>query len=395
MSEPRGPLRVTAITASGELGGTERVLLDFAARAFEHDIMLRVLTPKHGPLVTILNEIGVPAEVVPGPARMLRGSQRLGQFWSVPLAVGGIAVWGRRLAAHPFMQEPDVVYAVGFKPYLATRNAPQPIVWHLHEFPPAVTGRFWKLLSRRVPTRSMANSDAVAAAWENGRRPIVVIHNGVDLDRFRPRNATGWIHRALRLPPEARLLGMPAVLARWKGQLEVLDAFAEVGAEFPEAHLVFVGGSIYDTVTEQEYERELEEAVAHWRTERGARVHRLPFQAKIELVYPELVATLHYSRRPEPFGRVILESMACGVPVLAAAEGGPLEIVTEGGWLVPPRAPAALARALREALTVPAAKLQEIGGWGRVRAEDRFSARTFARRVAEVLRGAATTAADS
>jgi len=55
------PLRVTALAASAQLGGTERVLLDFAARAFEHDVVLRVLTPKDGPLIDILNQIGVPA----------------------------------------------------------------------------------------------------------------------------------------------------------------------------------------------------------------------------------------------------------------------------------------------------------------------------------------------
>ena len=397
MSEPRDPVRVIAITASGELGGTERVLLDFAARAFEHDVVLRVLTPRDGPLVTILNEIGVPAEVVPAPDRMLRGSQRVSRLWSAPLALRGLAAWSRRLAAHPFMIESDVVYAVGFKPYLATRGASTPIVWHLHEFPPAVTGRFWKLLARRVSRALIANSRAVAHAWgaegrapsaAHGRSHPAVIHNGVDLDRFRPREPSGWIHLRLGLRPDARLLGMPAVLARWKGQLDVLEAFGTIAGEFPDVHLVFVGGSIYDTVAEAAYERELETAVVKWRIAHGARVHRLPFQAKVELVYPELSATVHYSRRPEPFGRVILESMACGIPVLAAAEGGPLEIVYEGGWLVPPRDPGMLARALRDALLLPESTLAEIGRWGRVRAEDHFSARTFARRVVEILRHA-------
>lgn len=182
---------------------------------------------------------------------------------------------------------------------------------------------------------------------------------------------------------------MPAVLARWKGQLDVLEAFGEIAADFPDLHLVFVGGSIYDTVAEREYEAELEAAVAAWRSAQSERVHRLPFQTKIETVYPEFTATIHYSRRPEPFGRVILESMACGVPILAAAEGGPREIVTEGGWLVPPRRPRALATALRELLALDREALTEIGRWGRVRAEDHFSARGFARHVAEILRAAA------
>jgi glycosyltransferase involved in cell wall biosynthesis len=92
--------------------------------------------------------------------------------------------------------------------------------------------------------------------------------------------------------------------------------------------------------------------------------------------------------RPEAFGRVVLEAMACGVPILAAAEGGPREIVTEGGWLVPPRDPQALAAALVAALRLPMESLRAVGRQGRVRAEDRYSARRFAREVAEVLQGA-------
>jgi len=79
--------------------------------------------------------------------------------------------------------------------------------------------------------------------------------------------------------------------------------------------------------------------------------------------------------------------MACGVPVLAAAEGGPREIVTEGGWLVPPRQPPALAAALASALTLPSEALREVGRQGRLRAEDHYSARRFAREVADVLKG--------
>lgn len=387
------PLRVTAVTASAQLGGTERVLLDFAARAFEHDIALRVLTPRDGPLVNILNELGVPTRIVPAPTIMLRGSQRVRYLASAPLGLVGLASWARRLRAEPTIADAEVVYAVAFKAYLATATWRGPLVWHLHEFPPTMTGPVWKAIGRHAPNALIANSEGVGRAWR-GAHPstrVSVVPNGVDLDHFRPRPRTYWVHDRLGIPREHLIVGMPAVLARWKGQLEVVEAFRAVRRERLDVHLVFVGGTIYDTVAEREYDAKLRARIEEANDPTEQRVHLLPFQSKIERVYPEFDVTVHYSTRPEAFGRVVLESMACGVPVLAAAEGGPTEIITPAcGRLVTPRRPDALGRALVDFLGLPDAKRAAMGAAGRARAEDAFSARGFARGVADVLRHAAS-----
>jgi glycosyltransferase involved in cell wall biosynthesis len=381
-------LRVTAIAVSAELGGTERVLLDFAARAFESDILLRVIAPRQGPLIRILGKLGVPAEVVPGPATMVHESRVGRRLVAGSLALPGLRAWGRRLRRHAVVRDADVLYSVGLKAHVATLGAKPPLVWHLHEFPPPLSAPLWKVLARR-PAALIANSHAVRRAWIRGvpEARVFTVPNGVDLDRFHPRERTGWIHEQLGLAHNARLIGMPAVLARWKGQLAVLDAFGRITERFPGAHLVFVGGVVYGTAAERAFERDLLLAVTDRRTGGPAHIHRLPFQPKVELVYPELDAVVHYSMRPEPFGRVVLEGMACGVPVIAAAEGGPREILTEGGWLIEPRRPAVLAETLATVLELPPEDLRAIGLKGRVRAEDRYSARRFAREVAEVLWG--------
>ena len=376
---PEREVLATAITASAELGGTERVLLDVVSRAFEFGVTLRVLVPRDGPLAATCRQLGVPVDVVPMPARLLRGSQRLRHLHTLPTALAAMGRWGRALADHRWARDAQVAYPVGFKPYLGARRIPVPSVWHLHEMPPAATGWLWRRMARRTPQAVIASSAAVASAWRVPR--TVTIPNGVDLDVFRPAERTGWIHNTLGLDRGDRLVGMPAVLAEWKGQLEVAQAFGMVAEDFPDTHLVFVGGSIYDTVAERAFEARLRSIL-------GARVHLLPFQERVERVYPEFDLCVHYSLRPEPFGRVILEAMACGVPVLAAAEGGPTEIVTAGGWLVPPRSPEALARSMTDALGMPRKALHDVGNWGRVRAEDVYSAREFARRVCGVLKQA-------
>jgi glycosyltransferase involved in cell wall biosynthesis len=448
------------------------MLLDFANRAFEHDIALRVVTPLDGPLVRILKNIGVPTAVVPAPPMMLRGSQQVGYLRSLPPAVLGVWRWSRRLSAHEFVREADVAYSIAFKPHLALAlSRRHPVVWHLHEFPPETTAWWWRRLAQWVPDRMIANSEAVGRAWsavkrvpETIGRPdpagtgggrggpvrdhaanITVVPNGINLDRFRLVERSYWIHDRLRIPHEHRIIGMPAVFARWKGQLEVIRAFELITDQYPDVHLVIVGGSIYDTLAEKQYGKELmleidRAATGEWAvvttgagsrelvagsgeqgqvpsglsglsdgpdaspTEKSAdegttpgsllpQLHHLPFQSKVEIAYPEFDFAVHYSTRPEPFGRVVVEAMACGVPVIAANEGGPIEILgggigsrREAGWLAEPRNPEALAAVFRSALDLPVEVARSIGEAGRRRAEDYYSWRRFAGEVAEVLK---------
>lgn len=85
---------------------------------------------------------------------------------------------------------------------------------------------------------------------------------------------------------------------------------------------------------------------------------------------------IHASTNPEPFGRVLIEAMALGRPLIAPREGGPLEIVVDGetGLLVPPRDPRALAGAI-DRLVADAGLRIRMGAAGRARVEAVFDIR--------------------
>ena len=87
----------------------------------------------------------------------------------------------------------------------------------------------------------------------------------------------------------------------------------------------------------------------------------------------------------EPFGLVVVEAMAMAKPVIAAAAGGPREIVTHGatGLLVPPQNPSALAAAIMDLLRHPE-KARAMGLAGRRRYEEQFNAQRMARQTADV-----------
>ena len=249
------------------------------------------------------------------------------------------------------------------------------------------------MAARALPDAVIANSEAVGHAWAQlGGPDATVVLNGVDLDRFKPAPRTFWIHDQLGLEHDARLIGMPAVFARWKGHLKVIEAFERMAGSRVDVHLVLVGGPIYDTVTEKGYAEELVRRVRRSSAATGAtpvpldgRIHFMRFDPEPWKLYPEFDLVVHFSTRPEPFGRVVVEAAACGVPVIAADAGGPREIVTHGvtGWLTPPGDVPALASQMARALAEDTGAMRLAA---RRAAEERFDAGRFAEGVAAVLR---------
>jgi glycosyltransferase involved in cell wall biosynthesis len=152
-----------------------------------------------------------------------------------------------------------------------------------------------------------------------------------------------------REPPRAgvgdavRTIGMLARIDRWKGQLELLEAFAQAFAGRPEIRLQFAGEPLFG---HEPFLSELRR-----RTRQLELADRVDFLGQVEDV-EALLSTwdvaVQASTRPEPLGQNVLQYLAAGRVVVAADEGGPAEWITDGvnGLLVAPRDVAALAAAL-------------------------------------------------
>lgn len=98
----------------------------------------------------------------------------------------------------------------------------------------------------------------------------------------------------------------------------------------------------------------------------------------------DLVA--HTSTAPEPFGRVVVEAMLCGRPVVAAAAGGIGELVEHDhtGWLVPPGEPSLLADAIANCRNQPL-HAATIANQARHTASQRFHLNTINQQIAQLL----------
>jgi glycosyltransferase involved in cell wall biosynthesis len=216
-----------------------------------------------------------------------------------------------------------------------------------------------------------------------------VVHNGVDLHRFRPRPATGYLHRELMLPPGTMLIGTIGQIGMRKGLDTLLGAARRVVQRLSNVCFVIVGQRYSQKQEAVEYEANLR-AVAS-RSPFAGRVCFLGLRQDIPELLNELTLLVHPARQ-EPLGRVLLEAAAAGVPVIATAVGGTPEIFADdhSAVLVPPDDEITLAAAINRLLSDPEAR-QQLAQGARRRAEAHFSAETAARNLAVHYRSCLTS----
>ena len=155
----------------------------------------------------------------------------------------------------------------------------------------------------------------------------VVVHNGVDLELFRPRPRTGFLHRELNLSPDVRLVATIGQLGLRKGTDTALGAAWNVAEEVTDVHWLIVGER---TSTKQESHEF--DSLLHTRAESvplAGRVHFLGVREDVAELLPECDLLMHAARQ-EPLGRVLLEAAACGLAIVATDVGGTREIFPEG-----------------------------------------------------------------
>jgi glycosyltransferase involved in cell wall biosynthesis len=174
-------------------------------------------------------------------------------------------------------------------------------------------------------------------------------------------------------PPPAPRLACVGRLCEQKGQLVLLEAAARLAARGLRFELVLVGdGEMRPDLETFIRKNQLEVRITGWLSSAGVRAEILAARA---LVLPSFAEGLPV---------VIMEAMALRRPVLATCIAGVPELVQHGetGWLCPPGDVDALAAALEELLSRPAAELQAMGEAGHARVLERHCVDASAARLA-------------
>ncbi len=175
---------------------------------------------------------------------------------------------------------------------------------------------------------------------------VRVVGNGVDADKFRPLPQSA-ARAALGLPADAKVMVTVGGLVERKGFHRVIACMPELMRSIPALHYLVVGGASVEGDMGPELRRQVAELQLQ------ARVHFLGPVAAERLAGVLAAADVFVlATRNEGWANVILEAMACGLPVIATDVGGNREVVAAAnlGMIVPFGDHAALAHALSDAL---------------------------------------------
>ncbi|MGO3296412.1 MAG: glycosyltransferase family 4 protein [Marinobacter sp.] len=228
--------------------------------------------------------------------------------------------------------QPDIIHVRSRMPAWIVRLAWKGLPAHQR---PAIVSTFHGMYSVNPYSAIMAKSDHVIAVsncvrdyvrknFQVPEHNLTVIQRGVDVDYFQQRELRETWRQALfaQFPhlENKRILMMPGRISRWKGQLQFLEAMAEITREDPNCHGIIVGGV---EPGKDRFMGELEQQRSNLGlTNKVTFLGQRNDMAELYL-FADLVC--HMSTKPEPFGRTVTEALSSGTPVAAFNRGGAAE----------------------------------------------------------------------
>lgn len=244
-----------------------------------------------------------------------------------------------------------------------------PVLCHVKGFEKYAARERWA--ARRIGALVSMTNAVEAHCRRHGvtARTMRVIYDGVDAAGFATQQGRQAVRAQFGLENGVPCVGVVGNIQEWKGQAVLVEAMAQVVRAVPQARALIVGG--------------VHRAGAAYGEHIRSRVRELGldgvvletgFRRDIADVMNALDVVVHTSVRPEPFGRVILEGMLLGKPVVASAAGGVPELIEDGrtGFLTSPGDPTALAARLIPLLRDTELRGQ-IGQCAQASAKERFS----------------------
>jgi len=374
---------VLFVSHSSERNGAERMLLDVLCGLDRGKFRPFLALPRTGSLQREAEEAGITTRVLPMKWSLTERSktwkQPLTRAWNFP-GVIRMARLIRNEAVDLVVTNTSAIWTGAF----AARRAGVPHVWFVHEILDGENPLLSYILGRKALIRRMdelacrivANSRASARAFE-GTGKVLVIGNGIDTRR-RSAPDLAALRVSLGLGESDATLGVIGKIYPGKGQKEAVLALDLLKRRRPDVRLLVVG-----EVKDRRYAGEVRETVRRLGLEKD--VIFPGFREDLSGILA-LLKVLILASTVDSLGRVGLEAMAAGTPVVAVAAGGLPEVVIDGrtGVLVESADPARIAEGAARVLDDPELA-RAVAEGGRRFVEENYSLESQVRKIERVL----------
>jgi glycosyltransferase involved in cell wall biosynthesis len=328
-------MKIFFLDQSGDPGGAELCLIDIA-QLYRENCLVGLFTD--GAFKNLLEKNNIPVTVLSSKAIQVRKDSSLLQglsslFQLIPLIFQTVR----------FSRNYDLIYANTPKALIigavVSYLRQRPLVYHLHDILSTdhfswINRRLVVVIANHFASLIIANSKATTTAFNEagGSSTLInIVYNGFKPEIYQKiqEDEVSLLRKELRFDGQF-VVGHFSRLGPWKGQHILLEALSYC----PEnISAIFVGGAFFGV---ENYVQQLYQKVVELKLK--DRVKFLGFRSNIPQLMSACDLIAHTSTAPEPFGRVIVEAMLCGKPVIAANAGGASEIIEHDktGWLTPP-----------------------------------------------------------
>lgn len=201
------------------------------------------------------------------------------------------------------------------------------LVWHVRNFfPKPILKWIYSITSDEIICISKAVSKQFNS---NVLEKITIIYNGVDFTEYKIESVKGSLREELNISQKMILVGMVGRIDRWKNIHYFIKAADRIINDYQYDNYLFfvVGDSIL--TKDKNYKYELYDLVKKKNLNNS--LYFLGQRNDIPNIMASFDLTVNYSQA-EPFGRVIIESLAMGTPVIVNNTGGAPEIIRDVGY---------------------------------------------------------------
>ncbi len=336
-------MRILFVTDhAGTPGGAEKSLITLIRKLIRRGHEVYCILPQHGETYNMLASYGVKIKIMPMPVITRKYNPFKIAYWLLSLIFFGVVagIWCR-------LKEIDIIHVnktpCVFYGVITSAVAWLPVIWHVRNFNRRF-GIIGRIIYRHVDA-VVCISHAIAKPFfeyfADSRDKIQVVYNGVYIDPLKKISVRSEnILKELAIAKPVFIVGVVGRITAWKKIEVFLHAMHRIMQQ--NSGKAIYGVVIGDCVTSKEQQMQDDIAyknylmTVHEKLQLQDKVRFINFKEDIETYIGELDMLVLPSEN-EPFGRVIIEAMALGVPVIAANSGAVPEIVihNETGVLFP------------------------------------------------------------